>query len=157
MKYYYSLLEGLILIFDLDHNKQWSYNLIRAKRKLKKYGDFRAVTRLFGGKGKLNDHVLFQKNIRLKYLGQAWFEELCCYALKASDILAEKKELTLEDIFHIHEEEQKRIYHYKKLGAKYSEERSLYYDYQEDVNDLILEGLERNNIEGVMLRNIKAR
>lgn len=157
MKYYYSLLEGLILIFNLDHNRKWSHKIICAKRKLKKYGDIHVIIDLLGGKGKLNDHVLFRKNFYLKYLGQAWFEELCCYILKASNILLEKKKLTFEDIIQLHDEEEKRIYHNKKLGEKYSKERSLYYDYQGDVNDLILKGLEKNNIETVILKNVREK
>lgn len=157
MKYYYSLLEGLVLIFNLDHKRNWAYTVINAKRDLKRYKDVHCILDLFGGKGSINDNILFRDNLTLRYLGQAWFEELCCYVLKTTDILLEKNELHIEDIEKIHEEEYKRIRSNKKLGEKYSKERSLYYDYQEDVNDLIVEGLKCNNIEKVMLRNINAK
>ncbi len=157
MKYYYSLLEGLVLIFDLDDNRKWAYEVINAKRDLKRYRNVNRILDLFGGRGFINDNVLFQQNEQLRDLGQAWFEELCCYVLKTTKIMLENKDLTWDDIEAIHDEEDKRIQHNQKFKEKYSKQISIYYSYQEEVNHLILEGLKRNNIEKVILKHLKIK
>lgn len=157
MKYYYSLLEGLVLMFDLANKKDWAYAVINAKRDFKRYKDANRILELFGGKGSINDIVLFEEDHELRYLGQAWFEELCSYVLKATNIILETGEFSLTDIGNIHKKEYKKIMHNKKESQKYSNEKSKYYDYQKDVNNFIVEGVKRNNMERAILRSIGKR
>ena len=157
MKYYYSLLEGLVLLFDLDEKRDWAYKVINAKRDFKRYKDANRILELFGGKGSIHDNVLFREDYTLRNLGQAWFEQLCCYVLKTTNIILETGELSLTDIIRINRREYKKITHNKKLGEKYSTEKTVYYDYQARVNDLIVEGVKCNNIEKVILRSMGKR
>lgn len=157
MKYYYSLLEGLVLIFNLDHNEEWSRKLIDAKRDFKRKKDVHIILDLFGGKGYLNDNVVTLDNEELQDLGQAWFESLCAFTLKASDILLDKEELTYFDIKHIAKEEEKNIMHSKKISGKYSKEDTKYYDTKLEVNRYIVEGLDTNNIERSIKKSMNIR
>lgn len=155
MKYYYSILEGLVLLFNIDHNQEWAYRVINAKRDFKRTKNLNKILDLFGGKGSLNDQILFQENKKEQPFMQAWFEELCCYCLKATNCLMETGELSVDDMIDIHAGEYLKIRNNRRMVQKYSKEQNAYYKYQEDANDAILEGLKKNNIEKAILKHIK--
>lgn len=147
MKYCYSLLEGLVFMFNLDGNKEWALKVIEAKKELRYTKNVDVVLNLFGGKGTLNDHTLFLENEDLKYKGQAWFEELCCYILKVCESLKEDKNFNLDNILVIRKQEKRRILRNREISNIYSDEKANYYQYQLEANELIMDGLRTNNIE----------
>ncbi len=155
MKYYYSLLEGLVLLFNINQDQEWAYRVINAKRDFKRTKNLNKILDLFGGKGSLNDQILSQQNEKKQPLIQAFFEELCCYCLKASHYLMQTGELSVDNMIDIHAEEYQKIRKNRKIVNTYSKEQNAYYQYQEEANDAILEGLKKNNIEKAILKHIK--